>query len=140
MAHELITVKRATTAAPETVFARLVDGARWPQISPLGSFELERPGSPEPEGIGAIRVFRTGPFTSREEIVERVQDRRLAYVLLSGLPVRDYRAQIDLVPVGAGTELTWRSSFEPKFPGTGPVLRLMIKWTIEPLVQGLTAP
>jgi hypothetical protein len=140
MAHVLIKVDATTTMPPEAVFARVVDGRQWPERSPLGSFELERPGDDEPEGVGAIRVFRTGPFTSRELIVERVQDRRFAYTLLSGLPIRDYRAQVDLVPAGTGTELHWRSSFEPKYPGTGPILRLMIKRTIEPLVEGLTTP
>ncbi len=139
MAIRVITVQRTTATPPAEVFARVVDGARWPTFSPLESFELERPGPDEPEGVGAIRVFRTGPFTSREEVVERVQDRRFAYVLLSGLPIRGYRAQVDLVPSDDGTTLRWRSSFEVKIPGTGPILELMIKRTIQPLVDGLTA-
>ncbi|MCW3013537.1 MAG: hypothetical protein JWO02_629 [Solirubrobacterales bacterium] len=140
MPVQTIVLEQTTSVPPEVVFARLVDGAQWPTFSPLGSFELERPGESEPEGVGAIRVFRTGTIASREEIVERVQDRRLAYVLLSGLPIRDYRAQVDLVPAGAGTTLHWRSSFTPKFPGTGWIFRIMIRRTLTPLVDGLTAP
>jgi hypothetical protein len=35
---------------------------------------------------------------AREEIVELIPDRRLSYVLLSGYPFRDYRADVDLEP------------------------------------------
>ena len=43
---------------------------------------------------------RIGPFVkriaSRERIVELVPDRRLSYVLVSGMPLRDYRAAPEL--------------------------------------------
>jgi len=38
-------------------------------------------------------------------------------VALSGLPLRDYRATIDLEAVGSGTVLHWRASFDAKVPG-----------------------
>lgn len=139
MVLQVISVQATTSTPPEVIFARLVDGAQWPTFSPLESFELEKPGDDEPEGVGAIRVFHTGPISSREQIVERVQDRRLAYVLLSGLPIKDYRAQVDLVPAGEGTTLHWRSSFTPKYPGTGWIFRIMVSRTIRPLVAGLIA-
>ncbi|MFL6241439.1 MAG: SRPBCC family protein, partial [Acidimicrobiia bacterium] len=81
--------------------------------------ELERAGDPPPEGVGAIRVFRRGKTTGRDQIVEIVPGRRFAYVSLSGLPVRDYRAHIDLEPDGAGTTIRWQASFAPKVVGTG---------------------
>lgn len=31
--------------------------------------------------------------------------------LLSGLPVRDYRAEVMLRPAGRGTDIRWRSTF-----------------------------
>jgi len=139
MPLQVIQVEQTTSTAPEVIFARMIDGAQWPEMSPLETFELERPGADEPEGIGAIRVFRTGPITMREEIVERVQDRRLAYIALSGLPMKDYRAQIDLVPAGDGTTLHWRSSFTPRIPGTGWLFRILVTRTVKPLVAGLIA-
>ena len=39
--------------------------------------------------------------------------------MLSGVPVRDYRADIDIAPEGAGTMIRWRATFTPKIPGTG---------------------
>jgi hypothetical protein len=52
--------------------------------------------------VGAIRVFITKVSRAREEIVELIPDRRLSYVLLSGYPFRDYRADVDLEPTGDG--------------------------------------
>jgi hypothetical protein len=119
MGRRHIEVTKHSTASPEAVFALLVDGNTWPSWSPIESFELERAGDPPPEGVGAIRVFRRGKTIGRDQIVEIVPARRFGYVSLSGLPVRDYRAHIDLDPEGAGTTIRWQASFAPKVPGTG---------------------
>ncbi len=53
----------------------------------------------------------------------------LGYVILSGMPVRNYRADIHLnEETGAdGSDVTtvieWSASFDPKIPGTGALLR-----------------
>jgi len=130
-----------TTARPEQVYALVRDGASWPGWSPLDSFELEREGTDEREGVGAVRVFRTNrfpkPVVSREEIVELVPNRRLGYVLLSGLAVRDYRAFVDLEPDGEGTRIRWHSSFRPVVPGTGWLYRRALQGIMERCVRGL---
>jgi uncharacterized protein YndB with AHSA1/START domain len=132
-----IHVTATTRASPETVYALLRDGATWPEWSPLGSYELEQAGDHESEGVGAVRIFKTGWIKSREQIVELVPGRRLSYVLLSGLPIRDYRADVDLEPAGDGTLIRWHSSFNPKMPGTGWLFRRRLGRFIEKLVQGL---
>jgi uncharacterized protein YndB with AHSA1/START domain len=134
--HE-IDVTATTRASPETVYGLLRDGATWPEWSPLGSFELEQAGEPESEGVGAIRVFKTGWIKSREQIVELVPQRRLSYVLLSGFAIRDYRADVDLEPAGDGTLIRWHSSFNPKVPGTGWLFRRRLGRFIDEMVQGL---
>jgi hypothetical protein len=101
---------------------------------------LERPApGPDPDGVGAIRRFRTGRTTSREEVLEFEPDRHLAYTLLSGLPLKDYRATVDLRPDGTGTAITWRSTFRPKFPGTGWIYRLALGKFLERLIASLAA-
>jgi len=120
-----------STADPATIHALLVDGASWPTWSPLGSFHLEQPGD--------IRVFRTGRTTSREEVVEVVPGRRFSYALLSGLPLRGYRADVDLEPDSTGTVIHWRSSFRPKVPGTGWLYRLALATFIRRCARGLAA-
>lgn len=60
---------------------------------------------------------------SRERIVELVPDRRLGYELLAGLPLRDYRADVDLTPEQGGTAIRWSSAFVSKVPGAGGIYR-----------------
>ena len=137
MGRQEIDVRKTIAAPPSTVYALLRDGAGWPDWSPLGSFELERPGTTEREGLGAVRVFHTGRVHSREEIVELVPDRRFSYRLLSGLAIRDYRADVDLESDADGTRLRWHSTFKPKVPGTGWLYRRQLGGFIRKLVDGL---
>jgi hypothetical protein len=139
VASQVIDRTATTSAEPGVVYALLRDGASWPEWSPLGSFELERAAEDEPEGVGAIRVFRTGRITNREEIVELVPNRRFSYALLSGLAIRGYRADVDLEPADGGTLLRWHSSFDPKVPGTGWLYRRQMSGFIEQTVNGLAA-
>jgi Polyketide cyclase / dehydrase and lipid transport len=137
MARQRIEHRATTTADPGTVYALLRDGAGWPTWSPIESFELERPGAEEPEGIGAVRVFRSGRVTGRDEIVELVPDRRFVYAHSSSLPVRDYRGQVDLEPVPEGTAIRWVSEFDPKIPGTGWLMRRALDGFVAKLTHGL---
>jgi uncharacterized protein YndB with AHSA1/START domain len=130
-----IDVRASTTAQPEAVWRLLNDSATWPDWTPIDEFHLERPA--DDEGRGEIRRFRNGRVTVREEIVERVPERRLTYVLLSGLAVRDYRAEIDLAPTGAGTDIRWHTTFRSKVPGMGPVYRWALGKATKQFVDGL---
>jgi hypothetical protein len=128
MGLQRIEVTADSAAEPEAIYALLVDGSSWPSWSRFDSFELEAPGEGGGDAsLGAIRVFRLGRWvTSREEIAELVPGRRYSYLYLSGLPVLDYRADVDLEPTDGGTRILWRSSFRPKYPGTGWAYRLMV--------------
>ena len=139
MGRQHIEHHATTSADPATVYALLRDGASWPSWSPIDAFELERPGDSEPEGVGAVRVLRSGRVTGRDTIVELVPDRRLSYTHASSLPVRDYRGGIDLTPVAGGTEIRWATSFEPKYPGTGGLLRRGLDGFIGRCTEGLAA-
>jgi hypothetical protein len=151
MRRQDIDVTARSRGGVETVYELLRAGETWPTWSGLGSFELERAvpavagdgaaesGAGAQEGVGAIRVFRTGPMTSREEIVELVPGRRFSYVLLSGLPVRGYRADVDLTPTADGTSIRWHSTFEAKLPGTGWFYRWFLGRFIRQTAEGLAA-
>ena len=138
MARQRIEHHATTTADPAAVYALLRDGSTWPTwAEPIDSFELEREGTGELEGVGAVRVLRGGRVVGRDEIVELVPDRRFAYKHTSNLPVRDYRGEVDLEPTPEGTAITWVSSFEPKYPGTGWLLRRGLDGFVAKLVNGL---
>ena len=79
------------------------------------------------------------PIWGREEIVEYDPPRQLTYTLLSGQPVRNYRAEVELTPVEDGTQIAWRSRFEPLIPGTGPLLRWFLSRIIGAMARRLAA-
>ncbi|MEQ7125563.1 SRPBCC family protein [Actinopolymorpha sp. B11F2] len=134
--HE-IDVRAHSTAPPAVVYALLTDGASWPHWSPMVTFGLERPGDGGGEEVGAIRVFRSRWAVSRERVVELRPDRRLSYTLLSGIPVRDYRADVDLEPSDDGTTIRWHSTFAAKVPGTGWFYRRILGGFVRACAQGL---
>lgn len=141
MYHMVQRIDRSARSSAEatTVYSLLSDGTTWPTWSPLDSFELEVQAPGGGAGLGAIRRFRSGRTVSREEVVELVPGRRFSYALLSGLPLRNYRADVDLTPVDGGTVIHWRSSFTPKVPGTGWIYRWALGKFIQRCVDGLAA-
>lgn len=140
MARQHIEHRATTTADPATVYALLRNGATWPAWAPIDSFELEREGAGEREGIGAVRVLRSGRVTGRDTIAELVEDRRFAYTHESSLPVKDYRGSVELDPLpDGGTAIRWVSEFDPKVPGTGAVVRRGLDGFVGKLVAGLAA-
>jgi len=114
-----------SSAPPARVFALLADATSWTKwAGPMvGHAEWEREGDPPPGGVGAIRKVGRWPIYGREEIVASDPPSHHAYTILSGNPVRNYRADITLGPDDAGgTRLTWSASFDPMVPGTGRML------------------
>jgi Polyketide cyclase / dehydrase and lipid transport len=138
MTRQEIHEQATTTASPAAVYALLRDGASWTGWSPIESVELEHPGREEREGVGAVRILRSGKVTGRDTIAELVPDRRFAYTHASSLPVRDYRGAVDLEPRDdGGTDMHWRTSFRPAIPGTGPLMRRGLGRFIGEMTRGL---
>lgn len=138
MRERHVHVAATTSAPPQAVFGLLADGSTWPVWAPIDGLELERPGDPPPEGVGAIRVLHRGRTTGRDEILELVPARRFRYRSLSGLPVRDYVGEVELEPTAdGGTSIRWHSSFVPKVPGTGALLERGITRFLDGCARGL---
>ena len=112
-----------STAPAEVIFKHLAVAEAWGE---WGSFPTkatrERAGDKAPNGVGAIRKIPP----AREQVVEYDPPKHYAYIALSGLPLRHYRADVTLEPKGDNTLIRWRAEFEPKIPGTGPVIRLFL--------------
>lgn len=130
-----VDVQVDTRALPEDVYALLQDGASWPAWTPIDSFQLEQAGAPD--GVGAIWIFRRGTVTGRDQVVEMIPGHRFAYRHLSGLPVRDYRGEIELKRTGQGTRVGWHISFTPMLSGTGWLLRWAIRRFVQRCADGL---
>jgi len=107
-----------SSAPPERVWALLADVRTWPQWADLDEAEVES-GS----GVGEVRSFRRKRVNTRERITDFEPPRLLGYDFLSGLPIRDYHAQVTLTPQDRGTHIRWHSTFDPKVPGAGWLVR-----------------
>ena len=128
----------ATTAAPvEVVWPLLAEARRWRDWSFLTRTGLEREGAPHPDGVGAVRRFTSYGVGSREEVVAWDPPYHLAYRVLSGFPVRDYRADVTLTAEGTGTRIGWAGSFDPKWPGTGRLLDAVLPRMMQRFADGL---
>jgi hypothetical protein len=54
---------------------------------------------------------------SVEKILDIDEGRRLAYTVIGGIPVRNYRAEITLTPVRDGTRIRWTASWDKTVAG-----------------------
>lgn len=137
MGHNIIEIVRDTTASPEAVWRWLADASSWSEWSALTSTKLEREGAPEPDGVGAIRKFGRNGGSSREEVVVFDPPHHFAYVLLQGLPIRNYRSDVTLTAIGVGTRITWHSEFDDKFRGTGLIMRPFLRFVLSDISKRL---
>ena len=110
----------ATSDRPiEEVWARLADAAGWKDWTSFTRSGLEQEGDPAPDGVGAVRRFGIGPMTSVEEVVAFEPPTHFAYVLRKGLPVKGYRADVELASTpSGGTAITWSSTWDSNPPPT----------------------
>jgi len=131
-----------TSAPPETVFALLRQGSTWPGWIDVDSMTLESEGEQGGESVGAVRAFRFHrvgiPLTTRERVVELIPNRRFSYVLVSGLPLKDFRADVDLSPThDGGTLITWSAGWRTGVPGTGLITKAMFARLYRRFATGL---
>jgi uncharacterized protein YndB with AHSA1/START domain len=114
-------VTARSAAPPARVFELLADATTWPRWAGtfIATATWEKQGDPPPGGVGAIRKVGRWPMFGREQMEVVDAPTHLGYTLLSGQPVRNYRADIYLAPDGDGTRITWGGKFEPLIPGTG---------------------
>ncbi len=113
-------------APPDEVWPLVGQAERWSEWAGFTRASLEREGSPDRDGVGAIRHFAVGPGGSREEVLEWEPPSHLAYTIVRGFPVRNYRADVRLDPDGGGTRITWTATFDERYRGSGPVMRLAV--------------
>jgi len=138
---QVVQATARSTAPRQVVWDVVADASGWSNWGAWKEASIEREGDPPPGGLGAIKVLvseRRPSVTSREEVTVFDPPTRFGYRLLSGLPLRDYEAGITLADAAeGGTDITWRSQFEPKIPLTGGFFRRILQTFMEETVQRL---
>lgn len=128
MATRTVDVVRPCAASREAVWELLADVSTWTEWGLFDEARLETPGPDEPQGVGARRLLRTDRARNLDEIFVYEPPHRLAWLVIKGnLPVRNLRSEVQLTEVPGGTEIWWRSSYEPRIFGTAWMLDRNIK-------------
>jgi hypothetical protein len=136
-----IDVSLSTTADPTAVWKLLADIETWRVWGRWSDSGLEQDGAPEPGGVGAIRRFKYLGRVTRETVVGFDAPTRLAYELVSGLPLRGYHAEVTVAPEPTGARLEWRANFEatPRARLVHPYLAWFVRDTAKRLVRAAQA-
>jgi uncharacterized protein YndB with AHSA1/START domain len=106
-----IVMRQDFTASPERVFEAMTDHVgfgRWTNAT----ITIERPGTPAPNGLGAIRAIKARGLTVREEVVKWDAPRAMDYRVIGGAPFQNHLGEIRVSPNGSGARLDYRIRFE----------------------------
>lgn len=136
-----VNVERVIAHPIEKVFARYADHAGWSDWAGLGPVRLVQEGSPDRNGVGAVRAFSAAAGL-REEVQVFEPPRRQEYrVIQGGFPLTDHHGEVLFAPEGDGTRVTWRVSFRSRLPGTGWALErglsALFAWMLKSLARDL---
>jgi uncharacterized protein YndB with AHSA1/START domain len=107
-----------TDADLEVVWSLLADANSYPRWGPWNDGGYQPPGE-GPSRMGSVQWFRFGRrTTSVEKVLEIEAPRRLVYTVISGIPVKNYRAEVTLTPrVPKGTSIHWTATWDKTFMG-----------------------
>jgi uncharacterized protein YndB with AHSA1/START domain len=128
-------LERRISAPVDIVWEVLTDHRAYEAWGAAKSATLETEGDPDVNGIGAVRRLADGPLVVREKVLEFEPKTRFVYTVLSGPPVRDYRATVTLFPEGPATTVRWNVAFRGKIPLTSPVLKPVVRLVISTLLR-----
>jgi hypothetical protein len=135
-----VEVWRVFDAPIERVWERYTDYVSWTRWARLGQVKLDPPGSPDRNGVGAVRVISNTGITVWEEVLSFESPRRMTYrVKRGGLPMKDHLGEVVLVERGEETLLIWRSRFRSELYCLGPAYRVLITYLFNRALDGLAA-
>lgn len=131
-----IDVFRHVPAPIDTVWEIISNHRGYASWTPMTTARLEVEGSPQPDGVGAVRFLGVGPVGARERVLEFDPPDHLAYTIVSGPPARGYRADMWLQSTSdGGTDLRWLGSFASAPRGLGGPTRAMLAVALRDLAD-----
>jgi uncharacterized protein YndB with AHSA1/START domain len=138
-----VEAEQTVQASPQTVWALVSDTTTYPQWGPWRKAEYTSPGDSSPHGLGAVywlessRRYGLRYTVSVERIVDFQEGRSLAYTVVKGIPVRNYRADITLTPTAGGTRIRWAASWDRTLAGR--LVHRSLRVLYPQIVAGLAA-
>ena len=84
------------------------------------------PDTKHPDGVGSVRRIGFGPPAFEETVVTCQPHALIEYVISKGSPLKNHRGLITFRDVPGGTQVDYEISFEPRIPGTGGALALLL--------------
>jgi len=118
-----VEAEQTAQASPQTVWALISDATTYPQWGPWQKAEYTTPGDSSPHGQGAVYWLQSSQRyglrypVSVERILDVEEGRSLAYTVVKGVPVRNYRAEITLTPAAGGTRIRWAADWDRTLAG-----------------------
>jgi uncharacterized protein YndB with AHSA1/START domain len=134
-----VEVERHFAAPIAEVWKVYTDHAGWSAWAGFSSSRLEVEGAPDRNGTGAVRAFGSGRVTAFEEVLEFEPPKRMTYRVVKGAPMKNHHGEVVFEPEGEGTRVTWRCRFDPKVPGMGWFLRIVVTRVFRTALDGLAA-
>jgi uncharacterized protein YndB with AHSA1/START domain len=127
-----------TLADVDTVWALVSDANTYAQWGPWSDGGYEPP-SEGPSQPGSVQWFRFGRRTkSIEKILDVEAPTRIAYTVVRGIPVKNYRAEVTLAPNDlSGTSIRWTATWDKTLMGR--LVRRKLQSVYEQVMQELIA-
>lgn len=122
--------ERFCHASSKTVYELLADPGRWPEW-------LAGARAATWEEQGEVRRIVVSGLTMRERILVADHPHHHAYTIMSGIPVRDHRADVRIMQQPDGCVITWEAAFSSRIPFTGPLVWLMLRASMPAMVDAL---
>jgi uncharacterized protein YndB with AHSA1/START domain len=127
----------AIAASRRRIWQILVDHEGMHRWTPAREVVRRRPGGPDPDGVGAVRVVRVAGLAIEEVVTAFKREERLEYGVSAGAPVRDCRGEVVLTPARGNTLVRWTVTLRPLVPGSGWLLRRVVSRLLEDSLSGL---
>jgi uncharacterized protein YndB with AHSA1/START domain len=126
-------------AAPQAVVWSLLSNAsKYAEWGPWNGSGDRKLGNNKASGdIGTTRWLRYRNTTTVEGILEVEPGERVVYTVISGIPVRNYRAEVTLTPTAGGTHIYWEAEWDSTLLGR--VVRRKLRTLYPQIVASLIA-
>ncbi|HEV7732628.1 MAG TPA: SRPBCC family protein [Candidatus Binatia bacterium] len=106
-----ILMQQRFAAPPDRVFDLVTDHVGFGRF--VGAdIQIERQGTPPPNGLGAVRVVRSRGTSVKEEVVRWEPPHAMDYRVIGGAPLQNHLGEIRLTPDGTGTQMRYRIRFD----------------------------